>query len=88
MKEIVLTKTFIIGDQSDKTSIEQKLYELLYNELLQYNSMYVQVNVEKIPHWLQITSNTSNLESDLKRCVLGFFNSFWCPIVVVVNVWD
>jgi hypothetical protein len=76
MKEIILTKTFRIEDQEDKTSLESKLYDSLYNELLLFNSLYVQVKVEEIPKWLELTPSTSNLEAELNKKVHGYFRTY------------
>lgn len=72
MKEIVLTKTFKIEDQTDKSSLESQLYDSLYNALLEYNLRYARVKVEDIPLWLQNTPNHVNLESVLGTQARGF----------------
>ncbi len=75
MNEIILTKTFIIEEQIDNISSEPNLFKELYNELLQYVSMYVQIKYEEIPKWLEIRKNKSNLEDALKQRVLGHFSN-------------
>ena len=76
MKEYIITKTYNIEDQTDKSSLDSKLYDTLHNELLRFNSLYIKVKVEEIPEWLQITPHTSNLERELKKTILGYFRTY------------
>ena len=73
MKEIVLTKNLKIEETSDRTSLESKLFEMLFNETINFTSLHVQVNVEEIYQWVPMATNISNLESKLRLKVIEFF---------------